>query len=279
MLVFSMVASLAFGQLKPNRVEGRCTAEMVQNLSLPCSTDEPCPLFLEIAAAEAVSQRIVLSGTLHTGSHTVESLLLVSDDGGRTWAEATARIPSAVLDQIQFIDFETGWINGHILQTTPKDAFFLLTTDGGKTWRRRPVTSESRTGAVDRFWFDSKNHGMLALDRVRAAENGFRYELWESQTAGESWSVRQVDSKPVPFQPPTREALLRIRTDSPSKTHRLERRENNRWVAVASFLTSAGECKPPQAEVDKAAEPPPEPPTQVEAPQPGPKKPPTLRRP
>jgi hypothetical protein len=189
------------------------------------------------------------------------------------------------LDQIQFIDFEAGWINGHILQTTPKDAFFLLTTDGGKTWRRRPVTSDSRTGAVDAFWFDSRSHGMLALDRVRAAENGFRYELWESQTGGESWSIRQVDSKPVPFQAPKRDPVLRIRTDSAAKVHRLERHEGTRWVPVAAFLISAGECKPAVAETDRQLEAPP--PEQAEAPDsaapsarpPGPKKPPSLRKP
>ncbi len=282
LMLAALIAGTALhAQTKPNRLEGQCSAELVQNLSLPCSTDEPCPLYLELAAAESVAQRIVISGNLHTGAHTVESLLLSSDDGGRTWTEAHSRIPQAVLDQIQFIDFEAGWINGHILQTTPKDAFFLLTTDGGKTWRRRPVTGESRTGAVDSFWFDSRNHGMLALDRVRAAENNFRYELWESQTGGESWSVRQVDTKPVPLPAPKREPSLRIRTDSAAKVHRLERRENNRWVAVASFQVSAGECRPPAAEVEKEPPPAPEQPAEPQPTTrpPGPKKPPSLRKP
>ena len=63
-----------------------------------------------------------------------------------------------------------------------------------KNLEKRPITGESRTGAVEEFWFDSRSHGMLTIDRVRPAENGFRYELWESMTGGDSWSVRQVDS-------------------------------------------------------------------------------------
>ena len=168
-----------------------------------------------------------------------------------TWTESHKRIPGAVLDAIQFFDFETGWINGHILQTTPKDAFFLLTTDGGKTWRRRDVTGESRTGAVDQFWFDSRQHGLATIDRVRAAE-GFRYELWESQTGGESWSVRQVDAQPIAFTKPPRESILRIRTDAKAQVHRLERRDGAKWVPVAAFQIAAGECRPPAPEFKDA---------------------------
>ncbi|MBC7926068.1 MAG: hypothetical protein H7039_10475 [Bryobacteraceae bacterium] len=162
-----------------------------------------------------------------------------------------------MLDQIQFLDFEAGWINGHILQSSPKDAFFLLTTDGGKTWRRRAVTGESRTGAIDQFWFDSRTHGMLSLDRVRAAENKLRYEMWESQTGGEGWNVRQVDSKPITFTRPPRENSVRVRTDSGARVHRLERRDGARWVSIAQFEVSAGECKPPPPPPEQAEQQPP----------------------
>ena len=65
---------------------------------------------------------------------------------------------------------------------------------------------------------------MLSIDRVRAAENGFRYELWESMTGGDSWSVRQVDSKPVPSRRLNREPTMRIHTDRSGKVHRIQRR-------------------------------------------------------
>lgn len=237
------------------RISATCSAETVQALSLPCSGDHPCPLYLEVAAAEQVGPRMVVTGNIHTGSMTLESVLLTSDDDGRTWSEPHGRLRSAVLDQIQFIDFEAGWINGHVLTNVPRDAFLLLTTDGGRTWRRRPVFGESRTGVVEQFWFDSRNHGTLTIDRVRAAENGFRYELWETLTGGESWSVKQVDSRPVPFRKPPREPLLRFRADADKDVHRLERRSNSAWTEVATFAISAGECKP--AEAAGPPEPPP----------------------
>ena len=95
------------------QVEGMCTPETVQALGLDCPADEPCPLFLDLADVAEVANRLVVSGNIHTGSETVDSVLLVSDDGGRTWSEGHARIRSAVLDRIQFIDFEAGWIAGH----------------------------------------------------------------------------------------------------------------------------------------------------------------------
>ena len=270
--------SPAYPQGSAVQVKAECTAEKLQALSLPCTPEEPCRLFLELAAAELVGPRIVLTGNIHTGAMTLESVLLISDDGGRTWTEAHSRLPSVVLDQIQFIDFETGWTNGHTLSGVPRDPFFLVTTDGGKTWRRRAIYGESRTGVVDQFWFDSRTTGMLALDRVRAAENNLRYEIWESMTGGESWSVRQVDSKPLTIKRPPREPVLRIRTEG--ATHRIERRDGERWSAIASFDVSAGECKPPVPGEVEAPPPPPEPVEQPEPsqPRPGPKKPPTLRK-
>jgi hypothetical protein len=267
------------GQSKPFQISGACSTEQVRQLALPCTTEEPCPLFMELAGAEQVGPRLLVTGNIHTGSATLESVLLISDDGGHTWAEAHARLAGAVLDQIQFADAEAGWVNGHVLANVPRDAFFLVTTDGGKTWRRRPVTSESRTGAVEQFWFDSRSSGRLVLDRVRAAENGLRYEMWESMTGGESWSIRQVDSRPIPFRRPERTVTLRLRTDASSKTHVLERLEGERWSPVASFSVGAGQCAP---EAPATPELPPEPaePVPSETPAPvSPRKPPTLRSP
>jgi hypothetical protein len=275
--IFVCAAALALPQSKPFEAVAFCSPEKVQNLSLPCSAEEPCPLFLELAATEQVGPRIVVTGNIHTGSTTLESILLISDDGGRTWTEPHARVAASVLDNIQFLDIESGWINGHVLTNVPRDPFFLLTTDGGKTWRKRPVTSESRTGAVEQFWFDSRTSGRLTLDRLRGAENGLRYEMWESMTAGESWSIRQVDSRPLPFKRPERAPTLRLVTDAKTKTYRLERRDGENWTAVSAFSVSAGQCKP---EAPAQLEAPPPPPAEPEpAPTSAPRKPPSLKKP
>ena len=43
------------------------------------------------------------------------AILLASDDGGKTWTEPVPRLRAAALDQIQFIDLQTGWISGQNL--------------------------------------------------------------------------------------------------------------------------------------------------------------------
>src|SRR5207244_658934 len=111
---------------------------------LSCSESEPCPVFLELADFEQVGARIFLTGNLHTATTTIESILLASEDDGKTWTEAAPRIAMAGLDRIQFIDFETGWISGQIQQTQPRDPFFLISHDGGKIWRKQPVWGDAR---------------------------------------------------------------------------------------------------------------------------------------
>jgi hypothetical protein len=71
---------------------------------------------------------------------------------------------SSGLDQIQFFDFENGWISGANLQSAPRDPFLLITTDGGKSWRPRPIFEESRVASIERFWFESRKLGTLLID-------------------------------------------------------------------------------------------------------------------
>ena len=260
----TMAATLGWAQ-SPIRIPAACTLETVQKLDLSCSPEEPCPLYLELSDVETVGTRLVVAGNIHTPSETLESLLLISDDGGKTWVDGHARLPGGSLIDIQFLDFETGWISGHILQPDARDPFFLITSDGGKTWRRRAVYSEVKTGAVEQFHFDSRTSGKMTIDRGQPGESGLRYELWESMTGGDSWSIRQVDARPIPFpgaQPGPKP--LRIRADAPSKTFRIEKQEDSQWRPVASFLVALGDCKPEQP----AAKEPPLPPEPEPAPAP-----------
>ena len=231
----------------PQRVEGRCRLEDVALLGLACSPEDPCPLYLEISDVTGLGNRLFAAGNIHSDSATLESILLVSEDAGLTWTEAHARIPLAGLEQIQFADFESGWVAGHILRNQPTDPFLLMTTDGGKTWRRKTLSGEPRPGSIGRYWFDARKTGLLVVDRLAGAENGMRHELYESVTGGESWSLKQVSDKPIAVkQPPPVEPAWRVRAD-PSKTYVIERISGSRWQAVASFLIAAGECKPPAA--------------------------------
>lgn len=239
---------------KPMRVTAECKGEDVLVLGLTCSQDDPCPLFLELSGVELVNSRLILSGNLHTAAATLESILLSSEDLGKTWIEPFERMPGIGIDNIQFIDFEAGWISGQVQQTLPRDPFLLITTDGGKTWRKRTVSGESRVGAIEQFHFESRTAGTLLLDKIQSGENGMRHELYETMTGGGSWSLRQVSNKPIPWKYPKGAAAeWRLRADGPSKSYKVERRQGERWQAVASFLISAGECKPEE----KPDEPPP----------------------
>jgi hypothetical protein len=254
-----MVGVLAHGQsLPPVRPPAGCKPEIVRKLYLSCTTDEPCPLYLELTDAELIAGRIIAAGNIHTPAATLESVLFVSDDSGKTWKEAHARVPAGSLTSIQFFDFEKGWISGHVLQPDARDPFFLITSDGGKTWRRQPVYSEPKTGFIERFRFDSATSGVMSIDRGRSGENGFRYELWESLTGGDSWNIRQVDAKPIPFpggDPPPK--ALRIRADAPSQTYLIEKQDAGKWAPVAAFALNLDPCKPEEPVVSET--PPPEP--------------------
>jgi hypothetical protein len=261
---------------KPMRVTTQCKGEDVLVLGLTCSQDDPCPVFLELSDVELVNNRLFVSGNLHTATATLESVLLSSDDLGKTWTEPFERLPGAGLDNLQFIDFETGWVSGQIQQTLPRDPFLLITTDGGKTWRKRPISGEPRVGAIEEFHFDSRTSGVLLLDKIQSGENGMRHELYETMTGGESWSLRQVSNKGIPWKyPKGQNTEWRLRADAPTKAYKIERRQGERWQAVASFLVSAGDCKPEE----KPDEPPP---PVVDAPAPKtpetPRTPPTLKK-
>jgi photosystem II stability/assembly factor-like uncharacterized protein len=189
-----------------------------------------------------VGGKIFVTGNLHTPMVTLDSILLASEDAGGTWTEPHPRIHSSGLDQIQFIDFQNGWISGANLQGAPRDPFLLSTTDGGKTWRERPIFEESRVAAIERFWFDSPEHGMLLIDA--RLDNG-KHELYETQTGGESWALQPASAEPSHSAKEKQPGALawRARTDAATHSYVIEKSENSRWQKVASFLVSIATCK------------------------------------
>jgi hypothetical protein len=224
---------------KPMRVVYECTAEDIQAAGLGCSEQDPCPVYIELENVEAVGGKIFITGNLHTPMATLDSILLASEDSGSTWTEPHPRIHSAGLDQIQFVDFQNGWISGANLQGAPRDPFFLITTDGGKTWRERPIFEETRVAAIERFWFDSPEHGMLLIDA--RLDNG-KHELYETQTGGDSWAMEQTPAESVRF-PKEKAPGWRVRTDAATHSYVIEKSENNRWQKVASFLVNITTCQ------------------------------------
>lgn len=241
---------------KPVHVAAGCTEDDMQSLGMSCSAESPCPVFLELSALEVLTGRLVVAGNLHTDTATLSSIVLVSEDNGRTWTEPHARIRQAALDQMQFFDLAAGWISGQVIAALPRDPFFLVTIDGGKSWRRRPVFSESQAGSIDKFHFTSATEGRALVDRAQSGEGG-RYALLESKTGGDTWNIQQITTDPpktVRFdRAPSR--AWRLHANGATKAYQIERLEGGKWNMVSALSVQAGQCAPAELEL----KPPPEP--------------------
>jgi hypothetical protein len=247
----------------PISIPFHCTEDDIEFAGLSCSDQDPCPIYLELSAAEPVGDKIFLAGNLHSDAVTLYSVLLASSDEGKTWREVHERIRGAGLDHIQFLDFVNGWISGESLSPLPQDAFLLLTTDGGATWTREAVFAEPEPGSIQQFFFRSKDLGSMIIDRGEGSEEE-RYALYESPDGGRSWSLKQLSAKPLRLSRGAEtEEAFRVRADQATQSFRIERRQGQRWIPSASFAVSAGFCKPPELRL---------PPSGPAAPEPSPEK-------
>lgn len=247
MLLLALAGALA-GQIplentgKPMRVVYECTPEDTQAAGLGCSEEDPCPVYLELSNVESVGAKVFVTGNIHTPMATLYSVLLASDDSGHTWSEPHPRLHASGLDQIQFVDFQNGWISGANLQGAPRDPFMLVTSDGGKTWRERPLFDEDRVAAIERFWFDTPMNGKLLIDAT--LDNG-QHELYDTHTGGENWTIEKTSDAPIRFPVPKQPGTvsLRLRTDAATHAYVIEKSENNRWLKLASFMVDIATCK------------------------------------
>jgi hypothetical protein len=241
---------------EPLRVPFTCSEEEIQSVGLLCTEDEPCSIYLELNGLATAGKKFFLAGNLHSSSATISSIILASDDAGATWKEPSPRLRGASLDQLEFYDLEHGWAAGELQYPLPRDPFFLLSTDGGNSWRKQQVTEDGGAGALQRFWFDSPQHGELIVDAGRSAVGG-RYLDWESETGGESWSIRSSTGEPPKMKraPPVAEnSDFRLRASADGKAYHVEKRLEEKWEPVASFLIEVASCK---IKAMEAKEPPP----------------------
>jgi hypothetical protein len=241
---------------KPVRVPVSCTEEDIQSLGMSCTAEVPCRVYLELSALEVLAGRMIVAGNLHSDSATLSSIVLASEDGGKTWVESHPRIRQGALDQMQFWDLANGWISGQVVASLPRDPFFLVTRDGGKTWRERPVFGDPHLGSIEKFHFTGATEGRVLVDRAQSGEGG-RYALLESKTGGDSWSILQITTeapKNLKFDRPASRAW-RLQASGTEKAYLVEKRDGDRWVAVAAFAVEAGKCAPAELELTAPAEP------------------------
>ena len=137
-------------------------------------------MYLEISHIYQLGRKLFATGNIHSAQVTLYSILLASDDGGLTWREGVDRVRGGELDRIQFTNFETGWVSGQRVTPLPADPFLLLTTDGGRSWRRQEVLPEGSIGSIQKLWFDSPKTGSLVLDRGASDGDQMRYSRYEN---------------------------------------------------------------------------------------------------
>jgi hypothetical protein len=183
-----------------------CTDDDIDWAGLSC-LDEPCPIYIDLDHAAGQGKSILITGNFHAAAATMYSLVLRSDDGGRTWREPFARIRGAELDEIQVYDGQIAWVNGVVRQPVPTDPFFLVTEDGGASWNRVPLFEEGTEGSITQFVFDSRDRGLALVDRGGGA---MRYETYETDTGGRAWTLRDRSGKMTKLKTPP-ESEWRIR--------------------------------------------------------------------
>jgi hypothetical protein len=229
---------------QPMTVPFHCSDDDIAQAGLTCSEDAPCPVYLDLTSVAALGAKIFLTGNLHAEPATLYSVLMESDDAGETWTEPLARIRGAGLDLIQFPDFEHGWISGEMLQPLARDPFFLRTSDGAKSWRQQPIFEDGTAGSIQSFWFQGATSGSLVLDK--GTNGSARYQLFESPTGGDTWTIRESSEKPIRIRsmPPAGTGTWRVRADAKSHAFLIEKADGEHWKPLASFLISAGACKP-----------------------------------
>ncbi len=223
----------------PVHVDYTCPADDIDSFGLTCSEEQPCPVFFEVSAVDSFGSRIAVAGDIHTATTTLYGVILTTEDGGASWAEAITRLRSTAFEQFQVIG-DHGWLSGHRLEPLPKDPFVMLTTDGGKDWRQRPLFEESRFGSIAQFRFDTLLGGELIFDD--SVGKAIHQELYVTMTGGENWEIRQTSTTLLHLKP-MNEAVWIVTAPPGSKTYSIEHVVNGKKETFARFLVHIGDCK------------------------------------
>jgi photosystem II stability/assembly factor-like uncharacterized protein len=240
LILTALVPAVALRAEELQKIDHVCSPEDIEALGLACAEDEPCAVFLELSSAEGFGASVFVTGNLHTVDTTLSAVLLASSDGGKTWSEPVRRIRAAELDQIQFADPQHGWAAGVKVNSLPRDPFLLLTVDGGQMWHPVSLFDEPELGSIQQFWFESANRGQMVVDRSQGQTK--RYELYQSATGGETWTLKEASDQPIQIAKAKPEnGNWRAVADKDS--YRVERRTPAGWETLARFAIHAGDCK------------------------------------
>ena len=142
----------------------------------------PAPLEQMPAPLHAYASSEMILAATHAGQRLVavgdHGVVLLSDDGGKSYRQARAVPTSATLTGVSFSDARNGWAVGHL-------GVILHTSDGGETWvlQRSDTSTDQPLFAV---YFSDAEHGVAA---------GLWSLLLITADGGQVW-------KPVALKPP-----------------------------------------------------------------------------
>ncbi len=220
----------------PIKVAFDCDDEDLAAAGMNCADDSPCAVYLELSSVAGFGRSIAVAGNLHGSGATISSILLMSSDAGATWKEASDRIAGSALEQVQLLDAGHAWAAGESQFPLARDPFVLGSTDGGSSWRKSAVADDTLVGSVQRFWFDSPEHGELIVD------TGGRYVVFESKSGGAAWDASSSSMQMPRLKRFVETSDYRISDDAKARAFSVERRSGDKWVRVASFLVQAASC-------------------------------------
>jgi photosystem II stability/assembly factor-like uncharacterized protein len=135
------------------------------------------------AIAVKSPESTALLSAAHAGTRLVavgaRGVVVLSDDGGKTWRQAAVVPVRSTLTAVTFIDSERGWAVGH-------NGVVLATDDAGEHWRVQRFVAD-----VDRPLFSVR-----FLDRQRGVAVGLWSLVLATSDGGASWREVKVAAPP-----------------------------------------------------------------------------------
>ncbi len=133
------------------------------------------------AAKAANPSHSMMLGASRAGKRIVavgdRGVILLSDDDGKTFRQATSVPTRATLTAVQFVDEQLGWAVGHW-------GVILFTEDAGENWKiQRDDTSVDQP--LFSLWFRDRNNGLAA---------GLFSLLLRTTDGGKNWQPLQLPS-------------------------------------------------------------------------------------
>jgi photosystem II stability/assembly factor-like uncharacterized protein len=133
------------------------------------------------------------AGDAPTGQEaSLRGLVLGTGDGGRTWRELKDRSGKGApfsINDVWFTSATDGWAAGGNLEDNEEDVL-LRTTDGGRTWERRPTGAAEYLRAVQ---FVDRDHGWvvgMTVDTVDPSGPPGPSKILATSDGGATWVVQ-----------------------------------------------------------------------------------------